>query len=209
MAEIQQASTQDDYLQHLKSFIITGWPSTKDKLHDDLKPYWSYRDELAVIDGIILKGGHIAIPSSLRQQVLDQLHTNHTGIEKTKLLVHESVYWSSINADIENYIKNCTTCFEFQQMQPKEKVIHHDIPLRLWEVIGTDIFHFNNKNYPCIVDYHSKFPVIKRIEGLSAESLINTIKIIFTKYGIPQKLMFNAGTTLFQTGSGSSARPSM
>ena len=71
MAQIQQASTQDDHLQCLKSFIITGWPSTKDELHADLKPYWLYRDELAVIDGIVLKGRHIVIPNSLMQQVLD------------------------------------------------------------------------------------------------------------------------------------------
>ena len=43
MAQIQQASAQDDHLQCLNSFIITGWPSTKDKLHSDLKPYWLYR----------------------------------------------------------------------------------------------------------------------------------------------------------------------
>ena len=115
MAEIQQASAQDDHLQYLKGFIIEGWPSTKDELHADLKPYWSFRDELAVIDGIILKGRHKVIPNSLRQQILEQLHTNHVGIEKTKLLAHESVYWSSINADIENYIINCATCLEFQQ----------------------------------------------------------------------------------------------
>ena len=140
----------------------------KDKLCADLRPYWSYRGELAVIDGIILKGRHIVIPNSLKQQVLNQLHTNHMGIEKTKLLACESVYWSSINADIKNYIKHCATCLEFQQTQPKEKIIHHDIPLRPWEVIGADVFHFNNKNYLCIVDYHSKFPVIKRLERLSA-----------------------------------------
>ena len=81
-----------------------------------------------VIDGIILKGRHIIIPNSLRQQVLDQLHTNHMGIEKMKLLTHKCVYWYSINADIEKYIKQCATCLEFQQMQPKEKIIHHDIP---------------------------------------------------------------------------------
>ena len=82
IAQIQQASAQDDHLQCLKSFIITGWPSTKDKLHSDLKTYWSYRDELAVIDGIVLKASHIVIPNSVRQQVLDQLHTNHMHIEK-------------------------------------------------------------------------------------------------------------------------------
>ena len=30
ISQIQEASTQDDHLQCLKSFIITGWPSTKD-----------------------------------------------------------------------------------------------------------------------------------------------------------------------------------
>ena len=129
MAQIQQASAQDDYLKCLKGFIITGWPSTKEELHADLKPYWSYRDKLPVIDGIVLKGRHIVIPNSPRQQVLNQLHTNHMGIEKTKLLPHKSVYWSSINADIEKYIKNCAKCLECQQMQPKEKIINHNIPL--------------------------------------------------------------------------------
>ena len=82
----------------------------------------------------------------------------------------------------------------FQQMQPKGKIIHHDIPLRPWEVLGADIFHFNNKNYLCIVDYHSKFPVIKRMEGLSIESLITTTKDIFAEYGIPHKIMSGADT---------------
>ena len=121
MAEIQQALAQDDHLQQLKSFIIAGWPDKKDELHADMRPYWLYRGELVVIDGIILKGRHIVIPNSLKQQVLIQLHINHMGIEKTKLLACESVYWSSINADIENYIKHCATCLEFQQTQPKEK----------------------------------------------------------------------------------------
>ena len=77
----------------------------------------------------------------------------------------ESVYWVNINNDLENHVENCSTCLEFQQMQPKEKTIHHDIPVRPWDVIGVDVFQLNNKNYLCIVDYHSKFPVIKRMEG--------------------------------------------
>ena len=79
-------------------------------------------------------------------------------------------------------------------MEPKEKIIHHDIPLRPWEVLGADVFHFNNKNHLCIVDYHSEFPVIKGLEGLSAESLITTTKVIFPEYGISPKLMSDAGT---------------
>ena len=141
-----------------------------------------------------MKGRQIVIPTVLKQQVLDQLHTNHMGIEKTKLLMHESIYWANINTDIKKHIKNCTTCLEFQQIQPKEKILHHDIPLRTWEVLGADVFHFINKNYLCIVDYHSKFPLIKRLEGLSTENLIATAKVIFAEYGIPCKLMSDTGT---------------
>ena len=82
----------------------------------------------------------------------------------------------------------------FQQTQPKEKTIHHDIPLRPWEVLGVDVFQLNNKNYLCVVDYHSKVLVIKKMEGLSAESLIATVKLIFAEYGIPCRLMSDAGS---------------
>ena len=140
MAEIQQASSQDNHLQQLKGIIITGWPDSRDELHADLQPYWSYLDELAVIDGIILKGRCIIMLNSLREQVLNQLHTNHMGIEKTKLLACECVYWPSTNADIEKYTKQCPTCLKFQQTQPKEWILHHNIPLRPWEAVGADVF---------------------------------------------------------------------
>ena len=86
VVEIQQVSSINSHLQQLVGIIITGWADSRDELHLNLQPYWSYRDELAVIDGIILKGKCIIIPNSLREQVLNQLHTNHMGIESTKLL---------------------------------------------------------------------------------------------------------------------------
>ena len=73
-------------------------------------------------------------------------------------------------------------------------MIHHDIPLQPWKVVGADIFHYNNKIYLCIVDYNSKSPIIKRSEGLSADNLTNAVKIIFAEYGIPHKLMSDTGT---------------
>ena len=60
---------------------------------------------MAVTDGIIIKGRHVIIPEILKTQVLHQLHINHMGIEKLKLLAHEFIYWANINDDIENFIK--------------------------------------------------------------------------------------------------------
>ena len=138
-----------------KTFIIVGWPHAKDELQTNIRPYCPYRDELAVIDGVLLKDRCIIKPDSLKQQVLTQLHINHMDIKKMKLLAHESVFWHNINADVEAYTKSCATCLEFQQKQPKEKLMHHNIPLRPWGVIGVDVFHFKNKHYLCIVDNNS------------------------------------------------------
>ena len=67
-----------------------------------------------------------------------------------------------MNSDIEKFIKNCSTFLRFQQTQPKEQIIHPKIPRKPWEVVGADMSTLHNKNYLCILDYHSKFPVIKR-----------------------------------------------
>ena len=75
----------------------------------------------------------------------------------------------------------------------KDKIIHHDIPIRPWDVIGADMFILNNKQYLCIVDYHSKFPIVKKTEGLSADSLILMCKIIVAEYGIPKKILSDSG----------------
>ena len=79
-------------------------------------------------------------------------------------------------------------------MQSKAKIIHHELPLRPWEAVGADIFHFNNINYLHIVDTNSNFPIIQKLQGLSAEHLINAVSTIFTENGIPCKLMSDAGT---------------
>ena len=71
--------------------------------------------------------------------------------------------------------------------------IHHDIPTKPWEIVGADIFKFNNKYYLCIVDFHSKFPFVKRTEDMSAESLILACKVIFSEYGLPKRIMSDAG----------------
>ena len=79
------------------------------------------------------------------------------GIIKTNLLVCESVHSIGMNADIENHIKTVLHVLLFSKPSQNEKIINHEIPGKLWEVIGLDMFTLDNKNYLCIVDYHSKF----------------------------------------------------
>ena len=74
-----------------------------------------------------------------------------------------------------------------------KKIIHHEIPGKPWEVVGVDMFTLCNKKYLCIVDCHSKFQVIKKMEDLSADGLILACKIMSSEYGILKEMMSDAG----------------
>ena len=113
-----------------------------------------------------MNGSRIIIPETQQKIILDQLHYNHQGVEKTYLQARDAVYWERINADIENMIKNCSICQENLLAQPKETLQPHDIPSRAWEVVGTDLFNSNNHECLIIADYYSKFPIIRKMNGL-------------------------------------------
>ena len=72
--------------------------------------------------------------------------------------------------------------------------------------MGDEIFTINNKHYLYIVDYHSKFPVIKQIEGFSKDNLIEMCKFVFSEYGLPSEIVSDVGTNLFQINSITYAR---
>ena len=54
--EIQQATTKDYHLQHLRAHIIKAWPESRNEVPQEIRLYWTFSDDMAVIDGIILKG---------------------------------------------------------------------------------------------------------------------------------------------------------
>ena len=125
---------------------------------------------------------------------MKQVHSNHTGIEKTRQLVNKSVYWVNMNAYIENAIKQYSTCLGFHNTQLQERTTPYKVLTKQWEVVSTDICMINNENLLCIVDYYNEFPVMKKVEILSAEDLIQLVKIVFAELGLPKKLVSNADT---------------
>ena len=60
-------------------------------------------------------------------------------------------------------------------------------------MVGVDIFIINDGNLVCIVDYYSKFPVIKDVENQLAEDLIQAARVLFSEFGLPTRLVSDAG----------------
>ena len=59
---LARETDQDETLTTLKNMVLKGWPEKRDECPEMLKPYWTYRDELSVLDGLVLKGTRIIIP---------------------------------------------------------------------------------------------------------------------------------------------------
>ena len=49
-------------------------------LPQELHPYWNFREDLSVEDGLVTESSRLLIPSILHWKVLEQIHEGHQSI---------------------------------------------------------------------------------------------------------------------------------
>ena len=164
-------ATQEDYeLALLKHTIIHRWPSTTREILSKFKPYWTFREELTVEDGIVLKGTHIVIPHKKCHATLQLIHEGHLGLGKCKLRAKDTVYCPGLNNQLEKVILNCELWLKYSHPKHKQKpsTSHgQEIPVHPWTQLATDIFHFESVSYLLKVDYTSRFPVVCKLSSMT------------------------------------------
>ena len=114
--------------------------------------------------------------------------------EKCILLAREAVFWPGINNDMREMIKACETCNKHLPAQAKLPILQSELPTRLWEKLGTDIFEFNSSKYLMRVDYFSRFPVIRLISNMTANTICSHFTQILSEYGLPSHIQADFGT---------------
>ncbi len=115
---IAAETAKDSTCQQLLKVINDGWPVNIPK---SIKEFHAFCDELAMTDGVIMKGQRAVIPRSLQQEYLVELHKGHIGAEAMKRRARECVYWPGINKDIDEYLTKrprCNSCKPHQQKEP-------------------------------------------------------------------------------------------
>ena len=190
---IKQETAEDPELRLLTQRIIEGWPDDIKKCSPEIRPYFSFRETLAIEDGVIFKGRQVLIPRPSQKEILRQLHTSHQGIKKTQWLARESVYWRNINKDIETLITKCETCQKYQPNQSQEPTLHHSIPPAAWWKIGSDLYHIGNKDFLILVDYFSKYPIVAELGVLTSKAVVGAIKTTCSMFGAPKELISDNG----------------
>ena len=84
LEEIKQKTLADSSLQEFSKMVERGWPSSKSAALPKAKPYWNFRDEILMTQGILFKVEEVIIPTEMRTEMLKIIHGTHLGIENCK-----------------------------------------------------------------------------------------------------------------------------
>ena len=185
---IQAGTLEDDTLQQLRECILTGstdFPMT-------IRAYQKWRNHLYIVDGVIMFGERIVVPTKLRPQILATLHAAHQGVNAMSQRAADSVFWPGISIDILRTREECVDCHRIAKSNPSEPPAEIEYPEYPFQKLCADYFTYMGKNYLVIVDRYTNWPIVFRENG-TANSLIKHLREIFSNVGAAKELTSDGG----------------
>ena len=98
-----------------------------------------------------------------------------------------------MNAELKDFILKCDICNSQKPEQPREPLMPHEIPSRPWQKVGTDLFQFDGRQYLITVDYYSSFFEVDKLEIADSRTVIDKLKMQFSRHGIPEIVISDNG----------------
>ncbi|XP_061128337.1 uncharacterized protein K02A2.6-like [Syngnathus typhle] len=189
LSQLKSATAADGVLQAVCEKHLKGWPMKKKSLDSKLHSYWPMRDNISIVNDIVMVGDKIIIPECFKRVILEKLHLAHQGVQRTKAKARKVLYWPGMTRDIETMVEKCVQC---QQLQPKhqaEPLIPHQVPELPWMKVGADIFELHGQSYLLLVDCLTKYPEVLNLTDKTARTVIQKMKSVFARHGIPKEVV--------------------
>ena len=82
------------------------------------------------------------------EQILQQIHEGHLGLNKCQMPAKEMAYWPGLNDHLEQLILNCQLCLKYSKSKNKgttHTALGHEVPAAPWSKVATDIFHYESQ----------------------------------------------------------------
>ena len=157
LERLKEEVSSDATLKSLYETVLIGWPLDRALLPADLRPYWSFRDEISIDNGVLLKSHQVIIPPSMRQEMLNKIHKAHQGADSSIRRARETLFWPGMSAAIRQTCSSCGLCAQHKSERPTEPMKYPEIPTLPWERISVDLFQLDGKTYLVTVDHYSDF----------------------------------------------------
>ena len=154
-----------------------------------------YSNELAVVDGLVLRGERIVVPQELRETIVTIAHEGHQGIVRTKQLLRTHIWFPGIDKMVEMHVGKCLACQATIPCHTREPLQMSDLPTGPWKKISVDFAGpFQNKDMALVCwDQYSRYPVVEFVTSTSAEAVIPQLTRVFTTYGVPEEVKTDNG----------------
>ena len=195
LSKLKDSTALDPALGELLQVICKGFPEHQHQVSSLLRPYWCFRDQLSIEDGLVIMGQRIVIPEELRPYYLSKIHEGHQGTTRCQQRARTCIYWPGINKDIQNCVEQCQKCQCFQQSQPREPLqsMCNDFPNIPWYTLGIDIMFHNQTTYLVIVDYFSKYPIVEMLSNCSSYAVSRIVNKYIGLFGRPYQIISDNG----------------
>lgn len=193
LERIKQATKKDETCQILKQYIVNGWPNEKASVIECVKPFFAFRAELVIQEGVILRGNRIVVPRESRPDVLKLLHYSHQGEQATLRKARDIIYWPNLNDHVQNMVKKCDICNQYKDCQRSEPMQSAEIPEHPFQIVSMDLGELTHEGKKMIVlvsvDHFSNYLEVDFLSSQRTSELIDRCKKNFSRMGIPRKII--------------------
>ena len=187
LARLQAATLDESDGRLLLQYVTQGWPVYQ-KVEPSVQKFYTYKDYLTTVQGLIYFNQRVYIPQAERASVLKDIHAGHQGETKCVRRASQIVWWPGMTVDIRVMVKRCATCLEFRRV-PTEPMMGTPLPERPWWRIAMDICEKGPETYLIMVDFYSRYIVARRLENVEAGTIIACMEDVFCMLGIPQTIV--------------------
>ena len=117
------------------------------------------------------------------------IHKCHAGQERSMRRARMTMFWPNIFKHIISHVAKCTVCATHKRSNQKEPLKPHDVPQYPWQVVGTDVFTFDNQDYLVVCDYLSNCFEMQKLRNTNSQTIIKVMKTWFATHDIPEKIV--------------------
>ncbi|KAJ0170406.1 hypothetical protein K1T71_013777 [Dendrolimus kikuchii] len=195
LQDVNLETARDPTLKKVSDFVLKGWPR---KISDPtLKPFHLCKNEIALENGVLMRGYKVIIPHALRKKVLEELHSSHFGVVKMKSEARSRFWFPGIDAELEKLVGACAVCVQLKPAPPRTHLAPWPYPPYAFHRIHIDFFGpINNKTYLIVVDAFSKWVECYDMKGnLTAKAVIAKLCDFMSRYGMPEIMVSDNGTS--------------
>lgn len=185
--EFQSKTDKDPVLSIIKNYCTGCWPAKCSNVN--LLPYFNIKNDISVLNGILLYTNKLIVPKLLRNKMIAIAHEGHFGISKTLNRAKESFFWPLLRKDVLQYVNSCKDCEKYKPKNCKEPLISHDIPNKPFSKVASDLCEYGKQSYLVIYDYYSKWLEVLPVKSKTSEEVIRKFKYVFATHGIPDILV--------------------